>query len=52
MDYCDLIVEAGKKMLHSNLTVETWGNISYRDTKEDLIYITPSGMNYDTMTSA
>ena len=50
MDYCDLIVEAGKKMLHSNLTVETWGNISYRDTKEDLIYITPSGMNYDTMT--
>ena len=45
MNYRQAVVEAGKKMLHSGLTVETWGNISVRD--HDRIYITPSGMPYD-----
>ena len=31
MDYKEYLVECGKKMLHSGLTVETWGNISVRN---------------------
>lgn len=41
------IIEAGRKLLHSGLTIETWGNISIRDG--DRICITPSGMDYETM---
>lgn len=49
MDYKEQLVEAGKMMLHSGLTVETWGNISLRDPETGLIYLTPSGMPYDTV---
>ncbi len=49
MDYKEKLIEAGKSMLHSGLTVETWGNISLRDPKTGLIYLTPSGMPYDTI---
>ena len=49
MDYKEQLVEAGKMMLHSGLTVETWGNISLRDPETGLIYLTPSGMPYDTL---
>lgn len=38
-------------MLHSGLTVETWGNISIRDRQSGLIYLTPSAMPYDTLTA-
>ncbi len=31
MNFKKLIVESGKKMSGSGLTVETWGNISFRD---------------------
>lgn len=44
-----LLLESGKKLLHEGFTVETWGNISLRGA-DQLIYITPSGMNYDTCT--
>lgn len=47
MDYRELIIETGLQLLHTNLTVETWGNISFRDKEVDLIYISPSGMHYD-----
>ena len=47
MDYKQAIVENGIRMLHSGLTVETWGNISMRDPDTGLIYLTPSGMPYD-----
>ena len=47
MDYRKAIVENGIRMLHSGLTVETWGNISMRDPETGLIYLTPSGMPYD-----
>ena len=47
MDYKQAIVENGIRMLHSGLTVETWGNISMRDPETGLIYLTPSGMPYD-----
>lgn len=47
MNYKKLIVESGKRMSGSGLTVETWGNISFRDPKTQLVYLTPSAMLYD-----
>lgn len=49
MDYKQFIVESGLRMLKSGLTVETWGNIAVRDTETGLIYLTPSGMAYDSI---
>lgn len=49
MNYKKLIVESGKRMAGSGLTVETWGNISYRDPETQLVYLTPSAMLYDTI---
>lgn len=50
MDYKKLLVDSGKRMVASGLTVETWGNISARDPETGLVYLTPSGMPYDTIT--
>lgn len=50
MNYKAFLVESGKRMLHSGLTVETWGNLSVRDPETGHIYLTPSGMPYDTLT--
>ena len=47
MNYKEAIVENGIRMLHSGLTVETWGNISMRDPETGLVYLTPSDMPYD-----
>lgn len=44
------LIDAGKKMLGRGLTVETWGNISLRDPQTGKIYLTPSGMDYSTLT--
>ena len=44
-----LLIQSGKKLLHEGFTVETWGNISLRGA-DGLVYITPSGMDYDTCT--
>lgn len=49
MNYKQLIVESGIKMLQGGYTVETWGNISYRDPETQRVYITPSGMDYATL---
>ncbi len=43
------VVETGRKMLSTNLTVGTWGNISCRVPGTDYIAITPSGMSYDLL---
>ena len=51
MENKEMLVKAGKRMLHSNLTVETWGNISIRDPKSGKIYLTPSAMDYDSCCS-
>lgn len=51
MDYKKLIIESGKKMFNESFTIETWGNISARDPKTNLIYLTPSGMDYLTCTT-
>lgn len=49
MDFKKLIVQSGLKMLNSGYTIETWGNISYRDPETNLVYLTPSGMDYTTI---
>ncbi|PXV95495.1 L-fuculose-phosphate aldolase [Lachnotalea glycerini] len=50
MNYRKLIVENGLRMIRSGLTVETWGNISCRDKETGLVYMTPSAMDYNTIT--
>lgn len=47
MNYKGILLDAGKRMLHSGLTVETWGNISVRDPETQRVYLTPSAMSYD-----
>lgn len=45
-----MLIESGRKMLGKGLTVETWGNISLRDTQTGKVYLTPSGMDYSKLT--
>jgi len=44
-----LIVDTGVDMIKTGMTVGTWGNISVRDPETNLIYISPSGMDYLTI---
>ncbi len=48
MNWKRIIVDAGLRLRDAKLTVETWGNISCR--ADDLVYITPSGMDYGVIT--
>lgn len=41
------IAETGRFMISRGLTVGTWGNVSLRDPDTGLIYISPSGMDYE-----
>ncbi|UTC62148.1 class II aldolase/adducin family protein [Treponema sp. OMZ 787] len=41
-----VIIETGKRLLTSGLTVRTWGNVSVR-INEDTFAITPSGYGYE-----
>lgn len=45
------IIDAGNHMISSALVIGTWGNISVRIADEDLIAITPSGVDYDKLIS-
>ncbi|MBE0449665.1 MAG: class II aldolase/adducin family protein [Clostridia bacterium] len=45
------IIDAGNQMVNSSLVIGTWGNISVRIADEDLIAITPSGVDYDKLIS-
>lgn len=49
INYKKAILQAGIEMQKRDLTVETWGNISLRDPETGFIYLTPSGMAYDTL---
>ncbi|MGD9676846.1 MAG: L-fuculose-phosphate aldolase [Vulcanibacillus sp.] len=42
----ELVVEYGKKLIKSGLTKGTGGNISIFNREENLLAISPSGMNY------
>ncbi|HAK47475.1 MAG TPA: class II aldolase [Spirochaeta sp.] len=44
--YKQLIVDTGIEMVEKGITVGTWGNISARDPETNLVYISPSGMDY------
>lgn len=44
--YKQLIVDTGVEMVAKGITVGTWGNISARDPETNLVYISPSGMDY------
>jgi len=44
------VIDAGIQMLNSSMVVGTWGNISARVPGENYIAITPSGVDYDTIT--
>ncbi len=41
------VVDAGLRMVRQGLTVGTWGNISVRDSETGLVYISPSGIDYE-----
>jgi L-fuculose-phosphate aldolase len=49
VNYKKMLLQAGIEMQKRDLTVETWGNISLKDPDTGLIYLTPSGMAYDTL---
>lgn len=49
MNYKRFLIDACLRMVKSGLTVETWGNISVRDPETGYIYLTPSGMAYETL---
>ena len=42
----ELIVEYGKKLIHSNLTKGTGGNLSIFNREKELMCISPSGIDY------
>jgi len=46
------IVNIGKRMVESGLVIGTWGNISAFMPEEELVIITPSGMDYESLTIA
>lgn len=50
MNYKKVLVDSGKRMIREGLTVCTWGNISARDPQTNLVYLTPSAMDYDMIT--
>lgn len=49
-DIRQLVINAGIKMITTHLVVGTWGNISMRIPGEKLFAITPSGVDYETIT--
>ena len=49
MDHPAIVIDAGRRMLRQGETIGAWGNISVLDTDRGAVYITPSGMAYDTL---
>lgn len=46
-DFKRLIVNTGQELYKQKLTIGTWGNISVLDSETGLVYIKPSGMDYN-----
>ncbi len=44
------VLKTAQQIAKSNMVVGTWGNVSARVEERPWLLITPSGMNYDTMT--
>ncbi len=49
--YKQKVVDGGISMVQRGLTVGTWGNVSVRDPETGLIYVKPSAMNYNRITT-
>jgi L-fuculose-phosphate aldolase len=45
--YKKLIKDTGRELYKQKLTIGTWGNMSVLDFETDLVYIKPSGMDYN-----
>lgn len=43
------LVNMGQTVLRAGLVVGTWGNLSYRVPRDDVMVITPSGMDYERL---
>ncbi len=44
------VCQANKDLVHKNLVVETWGNVSAYDADRNLVVIKPSGVSYENLT--
>lgn len=44
------VMDTAKEIYKANLVSGTWGNVSTKISGEQLMIITPSGMNYDSLT--
>ena len=47
----EAVCDAGIRMIDAGLTVATWGNVSYCDRASGRMYLTPSGMDYHSLTN-
>jgi L-fuculose-phosphate aldolase len=45
------VLHAAKQMIRTGLVAAVWGNVSARTPGTDLVVITPSGVEYETLTS-
>jgi L-ribulose-5-phosphate 4-epimerase len=46
------VLEANMELIKKGLVIHTWGNVSARDNESGMIVIKPSGVSYNSMTSA
>lgn len=44
------VYEANMELVHKEMVIYTWGNVSGIDREKQLVVIKPSGVDYDTMT--
>lgn len=49
MTYKEDVIIYGKKLVEMGLTSGTGGNLSYYDREKNLVYITPSGLAFDSL---
>lgn len=47
----EILVRLGQKVAESGLVIGTWGNLSYRVARDDVVVITPSGLDYRRMST-
>ncbi len=47
---CRQVLEAAREILTNRMVIGTWGNVSMRIDDQDLVVITPSGMEYQNLT--
>ena len=43
------VYQANLELVHKNVVIYTWGNVSGIDREHNLVVIKPSGISYDVM---